>query len=1042
MASFKNRQSSENNQSVPETGYVPETHSYQEKHFQPVMNEPVVEGTQYTEVGTTVTPDPIEMNPERHQRSDVVDQSDQPGENDLLGQQLRQNLQGNSDSGTQYSTPDVSSGVSSGSEGTFTGASSAGAAGTTAAATTTATTTVAATATTASVAATISSVAVAAAGAVVIAATLILPLFVGVPSAIIFEDISVTDTSVYYTIFFEDYEEDMELTVCLHNNFTNRTHTVESHSISILEENLKPGMEYKITVYGSMSAVLEERTVKTDKTSSGSLDVEKAEFSMSDGKIHLTASLKDPKGRWSDFKAVFYDTTDGKHTAVRSVPIDSFDSEIIMDVGLATDTSIAGVFAIECMEGGEPVTLYETEMTAYGIPYLGLSSPFSIVDDSVSLECNIIDPSSVRTDYAVALTVTNANDPGMSHELTEPLVNGRCSFTKINEDEATKQVYAFYDVTWMITCTENGVTKVVQSGSCSSYKSPELSLERSGLSIQRDTSGPTESVTLLINLEVMDKNDEWTDLKAVLSGYDGRGNLVTAEQSFTKQYTTVSVDVSGNNMSECKNCTLAIQNGEQVLRQFTGLYMTPTFKTGNVSYDSTSHTARVEILDVHDSFEEWIFSNTGEWKTDYSSFPYAEPKLSTSPTTTGTVETSSGAYTAVFEISDEANLNTSLSFMIGNTSISVVFYDYTLQSYEVVKEQSALYGKLKTYGPNNVLGSTGSLTVTFAGETQTFNAQYSQDESDVVYITFPISESQLGTPGAIVLTLNGTTIIEDTITFVYPEAVSLDYSISPQTSTGILQVDFKGLDTMTPQLVSINGATLSSFVTGEQVSGSIYSFTFGYDGYGSEITTQIVVDDKTYEITATYSHDYTLEYAYGTYAGDSYQGCLVLNGPILSGMKAYFSTGGSETEGFDGSGMTPYDSEEFTFSVDEDQLNVQGTLILEDSDGHRFHTMPATFSYIRPTVVSATFASGGSPQGDAVIILDLNGNDASEVYISNGLEADGEQAVLNTPSDGQCKFTFVMSERYATGTNQVTITVGNATGGSSVFLVEIEFVTT
>ena len=100
MASFKNRQSSENNQSFPESGYVPESHSYQEKHFQPLMNEPVVEGTQYTEVGVTVTPDPIEATPERHQRSDVVEKSDQPGENDLLGQQLRQNLQGNSDSGT------------------------------------------------------------------------------------------------------------------------------------------------------------------------------------------------------------------------------------------------------------------------------------------------------------------------------------------------------------------------------------------------------------------------------------------------------------------------------------------------------------------------------------------------------------------------------------------------------------------------------------------------------------------------------------------------------------------------------------------------------------------------------------------------------------------------------------------------------------------------------------------------------------------------------------------------------------------------------
>jgi hypothetical protein len=104
--------------------------------------------------------------------------------------------------------------------------------------------------------------------------------------------------------------------------------------------------------------------------------------------------------------------------------------------------------------------------------------------------------------------------------------------------------------------------------------------------------------------------------------------------------------------------------------------------------------------------------------------------------------------------------------------------------------------------------------------------------------------------------------------------------------------------------------------------------------------------------------------------------------------------------------------------------------------------MSVTIPYIIPTVVSATFSSGGSPQGDAVIVLDLNGNDASEVYISEGLGVAGEHAVLNTPSDGQCTFSFIMSDSYATGTNQVHITVVNATGGNSVFLVPIEFVTT
>ena len=116
--------------------------------------------------------------------------------------------------------------------------------GTVAAGTTTAASTVVATST----AATVSSVAITTAGVAIIAATLILPLVVGVPSAIVFEDIHATDTSIYYSIYFEDYEEGMELYVSLHNNFTNRMHTVESESISIVERDLKPNMEYTITV--------------------------------------------------------------------------------------------------------------------------------------------------------------------------------------------------------------------------------------------------------------------------------------------------------------------------------------------------------------------------------------------------------------------------------------------------------------------------------------------------------------------------------------------------------------------------------------------------------------------------------------------------------------------------------------------------------------------------------------------------------------------------------------------------------------------------
>ena len=1012
MATFRNRQSSENNQSVPETGYVPETHSYQEKHFQPPVNEPVVEGTQYTEVGATVIPDPIETNPEKHQRNDVVETSDQPGENDLMKQQLRQELQGNSDSGTQYSTPDVSSGVSSGPGG-FSGYESTAA---TAATTTTAATT-ASTVAVSSTIATVSSVAVAAAGAVVIAATLILPLVMGVPSAIIFEDISVTDTTVYYTIYFEDYEEDMELTVSLHNNFTNRTHTVESHSISILEENLKPGMEYKITVYGSMSAVLDERTVKTDKNPSANVDVIAAEFSRDDGMIHASAILNDPKGIMSSYRAVFYDTTDGKHVEVNSAIIESFDSEIVLDPRVAADTSLTGMFAIEGMEGDSWVTMYETEMSVMGIPYFALSEPFTVIDNSVTLRCITLDPNAVRSDYKATLTVTNANDSSKNFELTESFVDGTCSFTGINWNPDTKDSYTFYDVDWVITCTENGATKPIQKGSYSSYTSPELSLERSGLDVTRELNqnGSTSSLELAINLEVVDKNDEWTDLKAVLSGYDGRDNLLTAEKSFTKQDKSVTIDVSGNGMKSCEDCTLVIKNGDTVLRKFTGLYMTPTFSTGAVSYEG--NTARVELTDIHDSFDEWINSNNGEWINN----SYSTPKLATS---TGRVDVSSGTYTAVFEGFDSSYLNRSISISIGETSIGVVVYHYELNSHNITVDQSVNYAKVGIYGPNNAITDTNA-TVSFAGVTQSFSVDTTQTTGDIRYIKFPLTDSMMNTAGALVISFNNDIVINETLVFNYPPmGVALNYTTQGECT---LEVDCKDLEIIQSetQLLSINGSTLQAPISASSVSGSICLFQLtNYER--SDITAQIQVGGGIFTVTADYTYDYTVSDIDASLEIDGYAGSLSINGPILNNMKVAYSFNGVTSYGVENASGAPG---AYTFTLSDLQLNKQGTLELKDSNDRTFHTMNVTFELAIPVVVSASFEPYSSQFGTATLVVDLNDLIQSGVQIVNTpylYTNDVTISNVNSTMDssvGQCTFTFELENSSAEGSHTYVVDI-------------------
>ena len=448
MASFKRRQSSDYNQSVPETQNVPETHAYQEKHFQPTLNQPVSEVHSETEYGSTVTPDRIETRDDKSPRSTYTESSDQPGEDDLLNQQIEQNLQGNSDAGTQYSTPDVSSGVSSGPGGftTYDPGTVAAATSTTAASTVVATSTV--------TAASISSVAIATAGAVIVAATLVLPLIIGVPSAIIFEDISVTDTTVYYSIYFEDYEEDMDLTVCLHNNFTNRTHAVESESISVMEEGLKPGVEYKITVYGSMSTVLDEITVTTEKNYEPEpvkpqLDVKSFDYRPQEGKIYLDSELSGDTSGLSSFKAVVYTSIDGVRTVLCSSDLTTLDGEQSVPLTIEKDKKYSATFAIEATDQeGAIEGLYSNDFTVFGTPFYSAPT-FNLNNDTLQVICGYYDPYSARSDYTLVTKVMNSQS-------TEPVI----TYTPLNSGVTTIENisggYSVYEMMAYIEYTESG----------------------------------------------------------------------------------------------------------------------------------------------------------------------------------------------------------------------------------------------------------------------------------------------------------------------------------------------------------------------------------------------------------------------------------------------------------------------------------------------------------------------------------------------------------------------------------------------------------
>ena len=781
MASYKRRQSSDYNQSVPETGIIPETHAYQEKHFQPTLNQPVAETHADTEYGSTVTPDRIENRNDKSVRSSFIESSDQPGEEDLLREQINQNLQGNSDSGTQYSTPDVSSGVSSGPggvDGLDTIATSA--------ATTTGTTTaVAASSTIAS----ISSVAVATAGAVIIAATLVLPLIVGVPSAIIFEDISVTDTTVYYTIFFEDYEEDMELTVSLHNNFTNRTHTVESHSISVLEENLKPDMQYKLTVYGSMGAILDERTIRTDKAGSvPELNVSLAEYSMTDGLIHLSAELNDSKGQCSDFRAVFYDETDGKHTVVRSEPIPDFTSEFTMDVGLASDTFVNGMFSVECTVEGGNLVLFDKKITVYGLPYFGFVAQPTITDGSTVIECLIIDPDGERYDYhALFYTQDDTDYTTLNYYDDGPLTDGKYAVGGI--PTYTFQSY-FIKVSW----EETGGGGDMKTMEFKDYESP-VTVDIEGVYLE-DLGSST--FVLQIPVSVNDPGKVWNDLEMVLgdatysSTYYGYASVT----AFSLTDTLVTITVTDDGLYG-KSLPLTVRNGTAVLESFPERVIGPTMTVGSATMKHVSEPIGeetyevrfdVEIMDLVDDLH-YLTDSSGEWLI----MPTLEANdISSTMTAMKMTQTGTGSYIASFYVD---NWNEAKMYRINDTftaagvskSFQMIYIDEVNESYTTKDSSGNITAVAFVRSPNPITSATA-----VAGSTEITGAVVNPTD-DLYRITLDLTYADPYATYNIYM-YNGGTLYQSHVVmeFEYPKLI--EGSAVYNSSTGMATVQFEFSD--------------------------------------------------------------------------------------------------------------------------------------------------------------------------------------------------------------------------------------------------------
>ena len=168
-----------------------------------------------------------------------------------------------------------------------------------------------------------------------------------------FVTIDASDTTVRYTVELEDYDPELEYSVSLSNRFTERTQTFQSDTFSYKEENLRPDMEYTLTLTAE-GEVLATGTVTTERQAEPHFLLVSYECTCpEDDLFHFEVDIENADGIWTDVTATLTDMMGNSS----SVPITGSGQYAIHVISAGLNGDLA-VLQITCMEDGEETILY------------------------------------------------------------------------------------------------------------------------------------------------------------------------------------------------------------------------------------------------------------------------------------------------------------------------------------------------------------------------------------------------------------------------------------------------------------------------------------------------------------------------------------------------------------------------------------------------------------------------------------------------------------------------------------------------------------
>ena len=203
------------------------------------------------------------------------------------------------------------------------------------------------------------------------------------------------DTYIYYYIEVMDYDEDMDLTVSVHNDFVNRTKAIESGFVDGYEDGLQPNMEYKITVKSGWRTIAEKTVWTKKEASKPDFQMHFCQYSAVDESFHFLFDVNNDE--YHDFSV----TLEYSDKVIGSAdPVEPMATQTVAVTGLSMENVYVytTTFHLWCKitsEGMEvPVELYYQTFEVYKAPHIELTDKpiFNRSAHTLTLNYDLEDP--------------------------------------------------------------------------------------------------------------------------------------------------------------------------------------------------------------------------------------------------------------------------------------------------------------------------------------------------------------------------------------------------------------------------------------------------------------------------------------------------------------------------------------------------------------------------------------------------------------------------------------------------------------------------